>query len=376
MRIVALGLSITSAWGNGHATTYRALLRGLHQRGHEILFLERDKPWYRENRDLAVVSFAQIALYDSVGELDARFAEAVRDADLVIVGSYVPEGVAVGDWAQRTARGITAFYDIDTPVTLAKLQRGDYEYVSPGLIPRYGMYLSFTGGPTLGRIEREFGARMARALYCSVDTDLYFPEPRSPEWLMGYLGTYSADRQPALERLLLEPARALSSERFVVAGPLYPADIDWPENVQRIEHLAPQHHRDFYNSQKFTLNITRADMVKAGYSPSVRLFEAAACGAPIISDDWPGLEELFTPGDEILVARSTREAEKALTDLTYSERSAMGNRALRRVLAEHTFVHRAIQIEQYCGEFRQLSPRSSAAGAGSGLLRQRKVENA
>ena len=184
MRIVVLGLSITSSWGNGHATTYRALLRGLHQRGHQILFLERDKPWYQENRDLPDVPYASVALYSSLAELPLNHTTAVRDADLVIVGSYVPEGVAVGDWVLKTARGITAFYDIDTPVTLAKLERGDEEYLAKRQISRYGLYFSFTGGPTLRRIENQFDARMARALYCSVDAELYFPEPRPATWLM------------------------------------------------------------------------------------------------------------------------------------------------------------------------------------------------
>ena len=350
MRIAVLGLSITSSWGNGHATTYRALLRGLYERGHDVLFLERDKPWYRENRDVPDMPYARVELYDSLRQLEASHAKAVRDADLVIVGSYVPEGVLVGDWVQRTAHGITAFYDIDTPVTLSKLERGDEEYLTASAIPRYGMYLSFTGGPTLRRIEEEYGARMARALYCAVDPALYYPEARRAEWLMGYLGTYSADRQPALQELLIEPARRLSGSRFAVAGPLYPNDIEWPENVERCEHLAPPEHRSFYNGQQFTLNITRADMVKAGYSPSVRLFEAAACATPIVSDYWVGLDELFTPGKEILVARSTAEIVRLMTGSNESERAALGRRARQRVLAEHTAVHRAAQLEHYAAE--------------------------
>ncbi len=354
MRIVVLGLSITSSWGNGHATTYRALLRGLHQRGHQVLFLERDKPWYRENRDLADAPYAGVALYESVAELEENYRAAVRDADLVMVGSYVPEGVAVGDWVLQTAAGITAFYDIDTPVTLAKLERGDEEYVARRQISQYGLYFSFTGGPTLRRIEKQFGARMARALYCSVDADLYFPEARERTWLMGYLGTYSEDRQPALEQLLIGPARQLTTERFAVAGPLYPDKIDWPENVERIEHLAPPQHRAFYNAQRFTLNITRADMRNSGYSPSVRLFEAAACGTPIVSDAWPGIEEFFVPGKEILIARSTADAIGYLTRPSEPEALAIGVRGRKRVLREHTAVHRALQIEQYVQEYRTL----------------------
>jgi spore maturation protein CgeB len=346
MKLVVLGLSITSSWGNGHATTFRGLLREFHARGHDILFLERDQPWYAENRDLPQPPGCSVALYHSLRELQTRFAREVRGADCVIVGSYVLEGVAVGEWVTRTARGATAFYDIDTPVTLAKLERGDHEYLAPEVIPRFDLYLSFTGGPTLERIEEEFGAPAAHALYCSVDPAHYFFEEGTPQkWDLGYLGTYSDDRQPALQRLLIEPARQLSDQRFAVAGPMYPAALSWPENVERIEHLSPGEHRAFYNAQRWTLNVTRAAMVQAGYSPSVRLFEAAACGTPIISDAWAGLETLFKPGREILVAHTSEDVREILRDLPDAERRAIGQRARRRVLARHTAAHRAAELE-------------------------------
>jgi len=265
----------------------------------------------------------------------------------VIVGSYVHSGVTVGEWVTRTATGVRAFYDIDTPVTLAKLERGDFEYLTPDLIPRYDLYLSFTGGPTLTRLERQYGSPMARALYCSVDPDLYYPERRKVKWDLGYLGTYSADRQPPLDRLMLKPARRLPDSDFIVAGPQYPDDIRWPANVERRVHLPPAEHRAFYNAQRFTLNITRADMIRAGYSPSVRLFEAAACGVPIISDWWDGLDTLFEPGREILVARSPEDTVRYLRETSEEDRKAIGRRARKRVLAEHTAAHRAAELEEY-----------------------------
>ncbi len=196
MRIVILGLSITSSWGNGHATTYRGLVRGLAQRGHDILFLERDVPWYAENRDLPRPPFGRTELYTGLSDLSKRFLAEVREADAVIVGSYVPDGVAVGEWVASKAKGLVAFYDIDTPVTLAKLDRGDTEYLSRALVRRYDLYLSFTGGPTLQRLSKKYFAPNPRELYCSVDPELYYPEPVQAQWDMGYLGTYSADRQP------------------------------------------------------------------------------------------------------------------------------------------------------------------------------------
>ncbi len=352
MKIVILGLSITSSWGNGHATTFRGLVRELTTRGHDVLFLERDQPWYAENRDLPNPPFGETQLYKSVAELRRRFGNDLRDADCVIVGSYVPDGIAVGDWVTEHARGVTAFYDIDTPVTLAALRRGDCEYISAELIARFALYLSFTGGPTLRKIERDYGSPMARALYCSVDPELYFAERVPQKWALGYLGTYSDDRQPTVDALLLGPATQLADERFVVAGPMYPETIRWPGNVERITHLEPKKHRAFYNAQRFTLNVTRADMIRAGYSPSVRLFEAAACGTPIISDHWAGLDELFAPKKEILIASSSEDVVEILREMPEAERRAIGDGARERVLAAHTAAHRAAELEAFIEECR------------------------
>jgi spore maturation protein CgeB len=357
LRFVVLGLSVTSSWGNGHATTYRGLLRELAAMGHDVLFLERDVPWYADNRDLPHPSFCRLSLYQSLGELKEKHREAVRDADVVIVGSYVPEGVAVGEWVTATARGVTAFYDIDTPVTLAKLAAGDHEYLAPHLVSRYQMYLSFTGGPTLERLESVYGSPSALPLYCSFDPGLYFPEPAAgPRWDFGYMGTWSADRQPVLDRLLVQSAQRWAGGRFVVAGPQYPDGITWPANVERIQHLPPDRHRSFYCSQRFTLNVTRAAMVAAGYSPSVRLFEAAACATPIISDRWDGLETVFHIGTEILVADSPRAVLEQLIDMPEEERQAIGQGARRRVLGAHTAAHRARELVSYARTALSIEP--------------------
>jgi spore maturation protein CgeB len=348
--IVILGLAITSSWGNGHATTYRGLVRELTRRGHHVTFLERDVPWYRDNRDLPQPPYGTTVLYDDLEALFQRHRRLVRDADLVVVGSYVPEGVEVCEWVLEHAGGIVAFYDIDTPVTLAGLASGRTEYLNADLIPRFDLYLSFTGGPTLTRLEQEFGARRAIALYCSVDPGQYYPETQPVHWDLGYLGTYAADRQPALNRLLVEPARNWARGRFVVAGPSYPETLQWPGNVERIDHLPPDQHRAFYNRQRFTLNVTRADMVASGYAPSVRLFEAAACGTPIVSDWWAGLEDLFQPGEEILIADEAEEVLQCLTALPERERVEIGRRGRERVLQAHTAAHRVRELELYVAE--------------------------
>jgi nucleoside-diphosphate-sugar epimerase/spore maturation protein CgeB len=347
MKLVVLGLSLSSSWGNGHATTYRALLNEFARRGHEILFLERDLPWYREHRDIADPDYCRLEFYGSLEELH-HWDDDIRSADAVIIGSYVPEGVEVGWLVKRLARGVVAFYDIDTPVTLAKLDRRDFEYLSPELITGYDLYLSFTGGPTLRRIERQYGAPMARALYCSVDPGAYPMLDLPKRWDLSYLGTYSEDRQPALERLLIEPARRLPHLNFCVAGPQYPDSIDWPANVERIDHLPPVEHARFYAASRFTLNITRADMIAAGWSPSVRLFEAASCATPVISDKWNGLDKLFEPGREIVLADTSEDVVERLQ----SEHDAanIGCAARKRVLADHTAAHRAAELEHYIDE--------------------------
>jgi spore maturation protein CgeB len=351
MRIVIFGLAITSSWGNGHATTYRALVRALSSRGHDVLFLERDLPWYADNRDLPTPTYARASVYRNVDELEEMHASDIRDADLVVVGSYVPEGIRVGDLVHRTARGVTAFYDIDTPVTLAKLEADGTEYITRGQIPRYDLYLSFTGGPILSRLERHFGAKRARPLYCSVDPEAYFPEPSTePDYDLGYLGTYSADRQNTLDALLLQPASSWPQGRFVVAGPQYPGSLRWPANVHRVQHLSPAEHRRFYNRLRYTLNVTRKDMIDAGYSPSVRLFEAAACGTPIISDAWPGIDRFFSPGAEILLARRSQDTLSYLMNIPESDRLAIAELARQRVLRLHSSLQRARELEEYVAE--------------------------
>ncbi len=270
------------------------------------------------------------------------------------MGSYVPDGVAVGALVQRLAGGVTAFYDIDTPVTLAALDDGSCDYLTPELLRGFDLYLSFTGGPTLQYLERTLGAPMARALYCSADPEVHRPDPGAvPAWDLGYLGTYSADRQPVVDALLCRAARAWDAGRFVVAGPQYPGGLAWPGNVERIEHLAPDRHRTFYAAQRYTLNVTRADMVRRGYSPSVRLFEAACCGVPIISDWWAGLDAFFRPGQEILIAASTEEVLAAIQALPEDRRRAVAAAARARVLGAHTGDHRAAELEAYFAEAAQ-----------------------
>ena len=358
--IVIFGLTLSSSWGNGHATTYRALIRGLAEEGCRVTFFERDVPWYAPHRDLAEPDFCELVLYEDLEAILRREAGRIARADAVIVGSYVPEGVRLIDRLAAVRPQQLAFYDIDTPVTLEALDRGGAEYLAPRQVGLFDMYFSFSGGEILRDLERRRGARLARALYCAVDPARYRHDPGAAKrWDLGYLGTYSEDRQPALEALLLEPARRLPEMRFAVAGPQYPEAIDWPANVERIEHLPPDEHPAFYNAQRFTLNVTRAAMRRMGWSPSVRLFEAAACGTPIISDAWRGLGEIFPEGEAILVADGPDAVVAALTGLDDQRRRAIGRAGEAIVRAEHTGRARARELLEALDE---KQPEVRAAG--------------
>jgi len=348
-KLVIFGLSITSSWGNGHATTFRALAKALRARGHRLVFYERDEEWYASNRDLPDPDYCQVKLYDDWDSILPAVRRDLRDCDVAMVGSYCHDGIRALEELSCSRVPVKTFYDIDTPVTMAALrEHGASGYLRADQIPALDLYFSFTGGPMLREIEERFGASMALPLYCSVDPDKYFPHPVAKRYAceMSYMGTYASDRQPKLESMLCEAARRLPGEKFIVAGSQYPRGYSWPANVRRISHLNPRWHPHLYSSSRLSLNVTRRDMVAAGYSPSVRLFEAAACAAAIVSDDWPGLEDFFNPGKEILLPAGADEIVSWLRGISDAELRQIGAQARERVLAEHTNAIRAEQFER------------------------------
>jgi spore maturation protein CgeB len=365
LQIVIFGLSITSTWGNGHANTFRALARALHARGHRIVFFEKDVEWYASNRDLPEPAFCEVKLYTRWADALPLVRRELRTADVAMVGSYFPDGIpAIAEVLDSNA-AVRTFYDIDTPITVAALREGSCAYLRADQLAALDLYFSFTGGPMLDELQRRFGVRRVVPLYCSVDPERYRILPRSEQFAcaMSYMGTYAPDRQPKVEELLFDAARALPELPFIVAGPQYPAEVEWPRNVQHIVHLNPHWHPHLYSSSRLTLNVTRREMVMAGYSPSVRLFEAAACGAAIASDNWPGLDSFFVPGREILLPASGAEVVRYLRELSDAELREIGLAAQARVLASHTSQRRAQEFEREVeaarGGARLSSPRVS-----------------
>ena len=350
MRIVILGLTITSSWGNGHATTFRSLCRALHGRGHQIEFVEKDVEWYQSHRDLASPDYCRVSLYtDWAAEGRQLVKSLTADADIVVIGSYFPDAIVATRYLLEEVKAPLAFYDIDTPITLAGLrENGRTEYLEAQLIPSYSAYMSFTGGPILEELVSRYGSPLAVPLYCSVDPTLYNRVRTQAAYQadLSYLGTYAADRQPKLCQLLQHPASQLAELTFLVAGPMYPAHIRWTANTRLLAHVAPADHPAFYSSSRFTLNLTREEMVSAGYSPSVRLFEASACGATILSDSWPGLDTFLTPGEEIVTVADIEHVVRALQGISDAERVRIGRRARDRILASHTAKHRALEFEE------------------------------
>lgn len=347
MKLVIFGLTISSSWGNGHATLWRGLCRALADRGHTLVFFERDVPYYAAHRDLDTWRDGELCLYSRWEDVLPLAAQHLREADVGMVTSYCPDGVAATETVLASPARRKVFYDLDTPVTLDALQSGrEVAYLGPGGLRDFDLVLSYTGGKALEDLQARLGARRVATLYGSVDPDAHRRVAPVDHFRcdLSYLGTYAEDRQATLEQLLIEPARRLPSRRFVVAGAQYPQSFPWTSNIYFVQHLEPAQHPGFFSSSCLTLNVTRRAMKEMGYCPSGRLFEAAACGVPLVTDWWVGLDQFFEPGAEIIVARDSEEATAAI-GLPYGALQAIARRARERVLDEHTARHRARHLE-------------------------------
>jgi spore maturation protein CgeB len=354
MKLVIFGLTISSSWGNGHATLWRGLVRALIRRGWTVIFFERDVSWYAGARDLHLIEGGELLLYSDWDDVTFLARRHLADADAAIVTSYCPDGIAATELLLTAPRPAKVFYDLDTPVTLSRLDQGEtVTYIGPRGLSDFELVLSYTGGAALDQLQSRLGARHVRPLYGHVDPDVHRPADPDQRFAadLSYLGTYAEDRQQSLLELFVLPARMRPGMRFVMAGTMYPDAFPWTDNIFFVRHLAPEQHPAFYCSSRLTLNVTRRAMAQMGWCPSGRLFEAAACGVPILTDWWEGLDDFFQPGSEIIVAREAREAVAAL-DLGEEDLRRIAARARDRVLAEHTSDRHAAELEAYLAEAR------------------------
>ena len=348
VKLVIFGLTVSSSWGNGHATLWRGLCRSLERVGHDVVFFERDVPFYRHARDLTEPAWGELKLFEHWDDILPAVREHLADADVAIVTSYCPDALAAADAIAEAAVPLRVFYDLDTPVTLERVRTGEtIDYIGPHGLADYDLVLSYTGGPALGELQTLLGARKVAPLYGFVNPEAHFPVAPDPAWSadLSYLGTFAEDRQATLEELFIEPARRLPDRRFFIGGAQYPPNFPWTKNVFFVRHVPPSRHPAFFCSSRLTLNVTRRAMRASGHCPSGRLFEAAACGVPILSDTWEGLDRFFTTGTEILVANNADEAITAL-QLTDHELRRIAHQARERVLAEHTSAHRVEELER------------------------------
>jgi spore maturation protein CgeB len=343
MKITIFGLTISSSWGNGHATLWRGLCKALARLGHRVVFFERDVPYYANNRDVRSFEEIDLVLYASWEAIEHRVWRELATTDAAIVTSYCPDAIAAAECVFEASRPISVFYDLDTPVTLSQIRNGlPVPYIGSRGLSDYDMVLSYTGGAALGQLRRELGAKRTRPLYGHVDPDLHRRVANDVRFQshLSYLGTYAADRQALVDELFIEPARARPQSAFVVGGAQYPAIVSWPSNVSFVEHVPPAEHASFFSSSMLTLNVTRGAMASMGWCPSGRLFEAAACGATLVSDTWDGLEEFYSPGHELLLAKN-REDVLAALDMDEAQIRRIGAAARERTLDEHTCHDRA-----------------------------------
>jgi len=348
MKLVFFGLTISSSWGNGHATLLRGLFKALAARGHRIVFFERDVPYYAAHRDLIESPGVELHLYHEWRDVVAIARREIADADVAVVTSYCPDGIAATELVAAANVNLKVFYDLDTPVTLEALQHGEQlTYIGPRKLLDFDLVLSYTGGAALTSLQEQLGARHVVPLFGSVDPDIHHPACSLSGYQadLSYLGTYAADRQVALDELFIQVARWLPKKRFMVGGSKYPIDFPWRRNIWYVQHVPPSAHAAFFCSSPLTLNITRGAMARMGYCPSGRLFEAAACGVAIMSDEWEGLDTFFEPGSEIIVASSTADVIAAM-QLPPKELARVAEAGRERTLASHTAAHRAAELER------------------------------
>ncbi|CAM3593607.1 glycosyltransferase [Corallococcus sp. ZKHCc1 1396] len=353
LRIAFFGSSLVSAYWNGAATYYRGLIRALHARGHRVTFYEPDAYGRQEHRDLDDPDWARVVVYSAHGTdgLEACLEDA-WGSDVVVKAS----GVGTFD-AFLEARVLelrrsgtqVVFWDVDAPATLERVAKDAHDLFRP-LIPRYDHILTYGGGAPVVNAYRELGARRCVPIYNALDPDTHHPVPPEARFAgdLCFLGNRLPDREARVEDFFLKAAALLPQARMLLGGSGWEQRV-LPGNVRRLGHVYTQDHNALNCSARAVLNIHRDSMARFGFSPATRVFEAAGAGACLITDAFEGVEQFLEPGREVLVARSGEEVAEHVQRLTDTEARRLGQAALRRVLAEHTYAHRAVQVEAELG---------------------------
>lgn len=349
MKFAFFGSSLVSAYWNGAATYYRGLIRSLHARGHQITFYEPDAFDRQRHRDMDDPPWARDVVYAVQDQGPMRRAlEQAADADVIVktsgVGVFEQE-LAEGVLALRRPGRLVIFWDVDAPATLDELD-ADIGHPFRPLVPRFDLICTYGGGQPVVDAYRRLGARHCEPVYNALDTSTHHPVPAEPRFAgdLGFLGNRLPDREERVEQFFLQAAQARPQLRFLLGGSGW-EDKRLPPNVERLGHLFTHQHNAFNVSPRAVLNISRASMARYGHSPATRVFEAAGAGACLITDEWQGLERFLEPGSEVLVARDGLAVADHLDALDARRAQAIGHAARRRVCAEHTYAHRAEQLE-------------------------------
>jgi spore maturation protein CgeB len=346
MKLIVFGLSVSSAWGNGRATLWRGLIRALAAKGHSVTFYERDTDYQALHRDGFDLPNGKLIVYSDFDEIRSSAAAALQMADVGMVTSNCPDALAASQLVLGSAVETRAFYELDTPITLSRLTRGEHvAYIGERGLRDFDIVLSYTGGPALQQLQHMLGARRVAPLYGAVDPQMHQAKAPNPQYQadLAYLGRYSPERLAVLEELFLAPARERPDLTFAIGGSQYPSDFAWAPNIKYLWDVPPSERAAYDCSARMNLNVRRGPMAALGFCPSGRLFEVAASGTPLISDGWPGLSQFYEPGYDLIVAQSKEDVLDAL-DLSDAELRAMSQRARERTLSEHSFARRAEQL--------------------------------
>jgi spore maturation protein CgeB len=355
--IAFFGSSLVSAYWNGAATYYRGIIRALFGLGYNVTFYEPDAYDRQRHRDIDDPAWASVVVYaahEAAGETGVRQAlQHARRADVIVKTSGVGAFDALLDEAILEAKAPhaqTIFWDVDAPATLERLAANPDDPFR-ALVPRYDLVLTYGGGDPVVQAYEAAGARRCIPVYNALDPTTHYGVPPDPRFEadLGFLGNRLPDREARVEQFFLAAARRAPDSSFLLGGNGWDNKV-LPPNVTAVGHVYTRDHNAFNCTPRAVLNISRDSMARFGFSPATRVFEAAGAGACLITDAWEGIEMFLEPGREVLVAGNGDEVADLLERLDPERASAIGRAARRRICAEHTYAHRAVQLDRLFDE--------------------------